>query len=64
MKVYELMQELSTMPAGAKVTFHRLATKDELAKYPDDQRLTELAFEIREVQDNGYNEVILDGWAE
>lgn len=64
MKVYELMQKLSTMPAGAKVAFRRIATRAELTKYPDDQTLTELNFEIREVEDNGYNEVVLDGWAE
>ena len=64
MKVYELMKELSKMPAGAKVTFHRLAEKSELPKYPDEQRLTELDFEIREVCEAGDNLVQLDGWAE
>lgn len=64
MKVYELMKELSTMPAGAKVAFHRLAEKDELPKCADDQRLTELDFEIREVGMANEGLVQLDGWAE
>lgn len=64
MKVYELMKELSTMPAGAKVVFRRLAEKNELPKYKDDQRLTELDFEIREVDMANEGRVQLDGWAE
>ena len=64
MMVYELMKELSTMPAGAKVNFRRLVEKGELPKYPDDQRLMEIDFEIREVDMANEGLVLLDGWAE
>lgn len=64
MKVYELMKELSTMPAGANVNFRRLAEKDELPKCQDAPHLTELNFEIRTVDMADEGLILLDGWAE
>lgn len=48
MKVYELVEQLAKMPAGAVVRFRRLIDSDELAKYPDDPEFYEASFEIRE----------------
>lgn len=68
MRVYELMTELARMPAAAKVSFKRLATKDECPRYSDEPKMVELDFEIREVSEeidyNGKPVVCLDGWAE
>lgn len=64
MKVYELMKELSTMPAGAKVAFYRIAESSEFPRYTDDTRYRELDFEIREVSVANEKLVRLDGWAE
>ena len=68
MRVYELMTELARMPAAAKVSFKRLATKDECQKVPDASGLIDLDFTIRSVEDQEDRQnrpvVVLDGWAE
>lgn len=68
MRVFELMAELATMPAGAEVVFRRLATKDECQKVPDASGLIDLDFTIRSVEDQEDRQnrpvVVLDGWAE
>jgi histidinol phosphatase-like PHP family hydrolase len=48
MKVYELMKELSDMPAGAEVKFHTLEEKDNMEEYDDDTY--EIDYEIKSVE--------------
>lgn len=70
MRVFELMAALADMPANATVVFERLASKDELIKWPNDPSLIHLKFTIRGVEERdapyaGANSrVVLDGWAE
>ena len=60
MKVYELMNELSNMPAGAEVRFRRVLEKGELMKNGDGLYEVDLAVRWVEQEDE---KVLLDGWA-
>lgn len=70
MRVFELMAALASMPSNATVVFERLASKDELPKWPQDLGLTHLEFTIRTVEERDAEyagatpRVVLDGWAE
>lgn len=68
MRVFELMNELASMPASAKVVFRRLATKEECPRNPSDTSLIDLDFTIQQVEEQkdyrGKPVVALDGWAE
>lgn len=59
MKVYELMNELDNMPAGAEVRFWRMLEKGELNKTEDG--LYEVNLPVRWVE-LGEETVMLDGW--
>lgn len=60
MKVYELMNELDNMPAGAEVRFRRMLEKGELIK--TDGGLYEINLAVRWVEQED-EKVLLDGWA-
>lgn len=70
MRVFELMAILADMPANATVVFERLATKDEMKKWPNDPTLIHIEFTVRQARledpkyDNATSRVILDGWSE
>lgn len=61
MKVYELMEKLSGMPAGAVVRINMCKTLKEMPDMGDGLR--DISFVLREVS---YEDecVSLDGWAE
>ena len=59
MKVYELMNELDNMPAGAEVRFRRALEKGELNKMEDG--LHEVNLPVRWVE-LIEETVLLDGW--
>lgn len=63
MKVYELIDQLSKLPAGLEVRFRRLLSKEELVLYDDEPEFYEVALEIREVALSG-DTVDLDGWVQ
>ena len=60
MKVYELMNELDNMQAGAEVRFRRVLEKGELMKKGDGLYEVNLAVRWAEQEDE---KVLLDGWA-
>ena len=59
MKVYELMNELDNMPAGAEVRFRRKLAEDELGKTDDGLYVVNLAIRWAEMEEEV---VLLDGW--
>lgn len=59
MKVYELMNELDNMPAGAEVRFRRKLTEDELNKADDGLYVVDLPIRWAEMEEEV---VLLDGW--
>ena len=59
MKVYELMNELDNMPAGAEVRFRRALEKNELDKTYDGLYVVNLAIRWVEMDEET---VMLDGW--
>lgn len=61
MKVYELMDRLAQMPAGAEVRIKMLKTLKELPLLDDNLR--EIDFSLKSVEE--VNDIVeLDGWAE
>lgn len=61
MKVYELMNQLSIMSAGAEVRIKMVKDLDELPEA--DEGLREIEFIVKQVEQND-NYVDLDGWGE
>lgn len=59
MKVYELMNELDNMPAGAEVRFRRALEKNELNKADDGLYVVDLPIRWAEMEEEV---VLLDGW--
>ena len=59
MKVYELMNELDNMPAGAEVRFRRKLVEDELNKANDGLYVVDLPIRWAELEEEV---VLLDGW--
>lgn len=59
MKVYELMNELDNMPAGAEVRFRRVFEKNELNKADDGPYVVDLPVCWAEIEEEV---VLLDGW--
>lgn len=59
MKVYELMNELSNMPAGAEVRFRRKLAEDELNKADDGLYAVDLPIRWAEMEEDA---VLLEGW--
>jgi len=59
MKVYELMNELDNMPAGAEVRFRRKLAKDELNTADDGLYVVDLPIRWAEMEEDV---VLLDGW--
>lgn len=59
MKVYELMNELDNMPAGAEVRFRRVLEKNELDKTDDGLYVVDLPIRWAELEEEV---VLLDGW--
>ncbi|WP_059004220.1 hypothetical protein [Bittarella massiliensis (ex Durand et al. 2017)] len=59
MKVYELMNELGNMPAGAEVRFRRVLEKGELNKM--EGSLYEVNLPVRWVEPEEET-VMLEGW--
>ncbi|UWG96819.1 hypothetical protein LPY66_18370 [Dehalobacter sp. DCM] len=61
MKVYELMNKLSIMSAGAEV---RIKMVKELSELPDiDGEARDVTFIVKQAEEND-NYVDLDGWVE
>ncbi|MBU5419624.1 hypothetical protein KQI11_05760 [Acetanaerobacterium sp. MSJ-12] len=59
MKVYELMNELDNMPAGAEVRFRRKLAEDELNKTDDGLYVVDLPIRWAEMEEEV---ILLDGW--
>ncbi|MDF2985774.1 MAG: hypothetical protein K0R50_1284 [Eubacterium sp.] len=59
MKVYEVMNELAKMPAGAKVRINMVKNLKELLHTDDGDRL--IIFEVKEVRDEE-DYIEIDGW--
>ncbi|MBC2871234.1 hypothetical protein H7271_06405 [Bittarella massiliensis] len=59
MKVYELMNEIDNMPAGAEVRFRRKLVEDELNKANDGLYVVDLPIRWAEMEEDV---VLLDGW--
>lgn len=61
MKVYELMNKLDEMPAGAEVRINMVKTLKELPVLDDGGRL--VLFDVKEVRNEG-DYIEIDGWKE
>jgi hypothetical protein len=64
MKVYELMAELASMPAGAKVEIHLIKNENELSIFDeiDDLKTFSIIFEVQEVNQDNEGLITLDGY--
>lgn len=52
MKIYELMNKLKDLPAGAEVRVRTLKTMDEMSLYDDDPELYEICYPVQSVEIN------------
>lgn len=58
-KVYEVMNKLAEMPAGAEVRINMVKSLNEMPKLDDNLR--QVNFEVMEINQDG-DEVEIDGW--
>lgn len=59
MKVYELMNKLSTMPAGAVIKVKLEVTEEELNEAPKEFEISSFYRDITSVEDISVNEIYL-----